>query len=206
MSPKGRKVCVGWFALHFCLITAFSIRDLVVSGFSIRAGVLPAWSDQFRHPTETVISAVLGERLPASNPLRQTLSAYANGAGIEAGYSYFAPSVPGTYKLVFELHYPNGRVEYDFPHVRGAAAGYRLATLLDILQQYHYAPLREAILKTLVYSVWQKHPDATMIRAVLAIVNLPTMAEFRGGTMKSYDLLHSYDFRFRSKAEDPAPR
>lgn len=195
MSPGKTRLCVGWLTLHFFLITAYSVRDLV-SGQSAR----------FCRQAESVASTVLGERLSASSPIRQGVAAYANAAGIEAGYSYFAPSVPGSHKLVFEVHYPDGRVQYDVPHVAGAAAGYRLATLLDTLQQFHYAPLREAILKRLVYAVWQKHPDATTIRAVLGVVNLPTMAEFRAGTRKSYDVLYSYDFRFRKKPGDPAGR
>ena len=46
-----------------------------------------------------------------------------NIAGIETGYGYFAPNVPGGYRLVFELHYPDGRVEYELPSVSSAAAG-----------------------------------------------------------------------------------
>ena len=59
----------------------------------------------------------------ASNPVRQALATYLHIAGIETGYGYFAPNVPGSYKLVFELHYPDGRVEYELPSVSSAAAG-----------------------------------------------------------------------------------
>ena len=100
---------------------------------------------RFGEGSKRSLPPFLGERLPASKPLREGLAAYANGAGIELGYSYFAPRIPGNAKLVFELHYPDGRVEYDLPHVAGAAAGYRVATLLDNLLEIHYARLREAI-------------------------------------------------------------
>ena len=205
MSAGRTRLCVGWFTLHFFFITVFAVRDLV-SGQPGNSGVLSEWSDQFWRKAEGVTFTILGGRLSVSSPIRQGIAAYANAAGIEAGYSYFAPSVPGSHKLVFELHYPDGRVEYDVPHVAGAAAGYRLTTLLDMLQQFHYAPLREEIVRMLVYAVWQKHPDATMIRAAFGVVNLPTMAEFRAGTTRSYDLLYSYDFRFRNKPIDPAGR
>ena len=204
MSAGRTRLCVGWFTLHFFFITVFAVRDLV-SGQPANSGVLSAWSGRFWRKAEGVTSTVLGGRLSASSPIRQGIAAYANAAGIEAGYSYFAPSVPDSHKLVFELHYADGRVEYDVPHVAGAAAGYRLTTLLDMLQQFHYAPLREEIVKLLVYAVWQKHPNATMIRAAFAAVNLPTMSEFRAGTRRSYHLLYSYDFRFRKPA-DPAGR
>ena len=131
--------------------------------------------------TEAVASAVLGKHLEASNPLRQVLTTYADVTGNEAGYSYFAPSVPGNSKLVFELHYPDGRVDYDLPVVGGAAAGYRVATLLDQLRTLHYPRLREAIVKALVMSVHQQHPDAVMIRAVFGVASLTSLAEYPDG-------------------------
>ena len=157
VSTGRTVVCVGWFTLHFLLIIIVSLHDIssVLPG---DASVLPQGSNKVWRRIETITAALLGERLPASKPLRQGLAAYANGAGIELGYSYFAPSIPGNAKLVFELHYPDGRVEYDLPHVGGAAAGYRVATLLDNLLEIHYARLREAIVQSLVSSVWQEHP------------------------------------------------
>lgn len=191
-----------WLALHFFLIVTFALRDAasVLPGTS---SALPPWSGQLWRWSETVASVILGKWLPEASPVRQTLAVYANGTGIGAGYSYFAPSVPGNCKLLFELHYPDGRLEYDLPHVGGAAAGYRLATLLDYLESFHYVPLRQAILKMLVYPIWQKHPDATTIRAVLAVANLPTAAEFKAGARKSYEPLYAYDFRFRSQSTKP---
>lgn len=149
---------------------------------------------------EAVASAVLGRRLAESNPLRQSLASYADCTGIRAGYSYFAPTVSGNCKVAFELHYADGRMEYDLPPVGGAAAGYRLSTLLDHLARIHYVRLREAIIKTLVYSVRHEHPDAVMIRAVFGAANLPSAAEYRAGARVSYQVFYAYDFRFRAKA------
>lgn len=191
-------ICAVWFALHFFLIAVVCLRDTFSSlaeGTSIPTRSPTELWDQ----AEAIASAALGERLPAANPLRQGLAAYENCAGIESGYGYFAPSVPSSCKLVFELHYPDGRVDYELPHVGGAAAGYRMATLLDNIQHLRYAPLREAIVKSLVYSIWQDHPDAIRVRAIFGVVNLPGPAEFRAGKRESYDELYSYDFRFRSR-------
>ena len=71
--------------------------------------------------------------------MREALNTYVKLAGIETGYGYFAPNVPGGYRLVFELHYPDGRVEYELPSVRSAAAGLRIAGLLDSIGR---TPLR----------------------------------------------------------------
>ncbi len=86
-------------------------------------------------------------------------------AGIEAGYGYFAPNVPGSYRLVFELHYPNGRVGYELPSVSSAAAGLRIAGLLDNIGRTPYDALREILVKMLAQSVWREHPDVAKMFA-----------------------------------------
>ncbi len=95
--------------------------------------IFPASFKSFSQKAETAVSVALGQHLAASNPIRQALATYLHLAGIETGYGYFAPNVPGSYKLVFELHYPDGRVEYELPSVSGAAAGLRIAGLLDTI-------------------------------------------------------------------------
>ena len=121
---------LGWFGLHFLLIITFSCRDtleLIAQGPTI----VPPSFKRFSQKAETAVSAAVGQRLAASSPVRQALATYLHIAGIETGYGYFAPNVPGSYKLVFELHYPDGRMEYELPRVSSAAAGLRLAGLLD---------------------------------------------------------------------------
>ena len=136
-----------------------------------------------------------------SNPVRQILGGYLHTAGIEAGYGFFAPNVPSNYKLVFEIHYRDGRIEYDLPSVSGAATGLRLANLLDNIGNTRYDPLREMMLKMLAYSVWREHSNATMIRAVFGFVNLPTATEFEHGKKESYEFLYAYDFHFPSHTD-----
>jgi hypothetical protein len=115
-------------------------------------------------------------------------------AGIERGYGYFAPNIPGGYKLVFELHYPDGRVEYELPSVNSAAAGLRVASLLDEIGRTRYDPLREYMIKTLAASVWRGHPSLKAIRAIFGSLNLPSPPEFEQGKRESYDFLYAYDF------------
>ena len=50
--------------------------------------------------------------------MRETIAFYLHAAGIEVGYGYFAPNVPYSYKLVFQLTYPNGTTEYELSQRR----------------------------------------------------------------------------------------
>ena len=152
------------------------------------------------------MTQALAERLSLSNPLRQGVNAYINATGIEGGYGFFAPSVPDSYKLVLELHYPDSRVEYELPRVSDTATGVRLATLLDQIGRTNYDPLRETMIKMIAYSVWQDHPQATNVRAVFGFVALPSLDEAKQGKTESYHFLYAYDFSFQRPSEPASPR
>lgn len=148
------------------------------------------------------MDAILGQQLAASNPVRQALATYLHIAGIETGYGYFAPNVPGSYKLVFELHYPDGRVEYELPRVNSAAAGFRVAGLLDEIGRTRYDALREHLVKRLAQSIWREHPEVETIRAVFGSITLPSISGFERGKRESYDFLYGYDFSLREESAE----
>jgi len=196
---------VAWFALHFLLIVLFSCREtlrLVAEGPTI----LPASSKNFSQKAEKIVSVALGQHLASSNPVRQVVATYLHAAGIEAGYGYFAPNVPGNYKLVFELHYPDGRVEYELPSVSSPAAGLRIASLLDGIGRIKRDVLREHLVKALVQSVWREHPEVNTIRAVFGSITLPSVTEFEGGKRASYEFLYAYDFSLQNERAKPENR
>jgi len=151
--------------------------------------IFPASFKSFSKKAETALSVALGQHLAASSAIRQVLETYLHLAGIETGYGYFAPNVPGSYKLVFELHYTDGRVEYELPSVSGAAAG----TRQDVLREY--------LVKTLARSIWREHPEVQTVRAVLGSIRLPTVSEFEHGQRESYEFMYAYDFALQN---DPA--
>ena len=192
---------MAWFVLHFLLITTVSCRDtlwLVGRGLTI----FPSSFNSFSQKADTVVEAALGRHLGASNPVRQALATYLHIAGIETGYGYFAPNVPASYKLVFELHYRDKPVEYQLPHVHSAAAGLRLAGLLDEIARTRNDTLREYLVKTLARSIWRDHPDAIAIRAIVGLINLPSVNEFEHGKGESYEFLYAYDFSRTDKATE----
>jgi len=168
--------------------------------------ILPVSVKNLSHKAEKALSTALGQNLPASNPAREGLATYLHVAGIETGYNYFAPNVPGGYKLVFELHYPDGRVEYELPPVSGAAAGLRLASLLDKIGRTPYDALREHLVKMLAASVWREHPEVKTIRAIFGSIRLPSVHEFEEGKRESYQFLYAYDFSLQNEPAKPKDR
>lgn len=151
------------------------------------------------------MSAAIGGRLPLTNLAQNGVATYLHSAGIEAGYGFFAPNVPDNYQLLFEIHYPDGRTEYDVPIVRSDAAGMRLAGLLDQAAETDLEPLRKVIVKILAFSSWQNHPEATSIRALLALAVLPTPQQFEDKKKESHEILDAYEFSFRkNQSKDKA--
>ncbi len=202
MSRLHAAACV--LLLHLFLVLTVSCQQtlwILASGYTSLPPSLDKWWDK----AKPVTAAILGQTLAVSNPVREGITAYVHSTGIEGGYGFFAPGVPSSYKLVFELHYDDGRVEYDLPRVNGVAAGLRLSSLLDQIGRTQYDPLREVMLKMLAYSTWREHPDATMIRTVFGYVDVPSVVDVKQGKKESYNFLYAYDFVFPSQPTNSHP-
>jgi hypothetical protein len=196
-----RRVYLAGLALQLLLIITVSTRDTFWL-LSTSRTVFPEPSKNFWQRAEQIASTPLGQGLPRSNPVRQILTGYLHLSGIEAGYGFFAPNISNSYKLVFELRFPDGRVEYKLPRVSNAASVLRIAGLLDMIGRTRSEAFRQTIVKMLADSVWREHADATMIRAIFGSVVLPSAPEFAHGKRESYEFLYAYEFSVSDKATE----
>ncbi len=203
--PRRKLVFVAWFFLHFFFIAAISSRDIFWL-IAHRLTFLPQASVGIGQHFEPIVSPAIGQNMASSNPIRRVLFTYFHLAGIERGYGYFAPNIPGHYKLVFELHYPDERVDYAFPTVHSESAGLRLASLLDEIGHAESDRLREYLIRGITRAIWREHPDAMSIRAIFGRSRLPTIDEFEHGKRESYEFLFAYDFsRENNRANSKNP-
>ncbi len=196
MYSKGIRAA--WFGIHFLLLTAVCFAGvfwLIAQGSTI----LPSASDKYARSAELVATWCLGKEARASNPLRRGIATYLHAAGIQAGYSFFAPNVPSQHRLTFELFYDDGRVEHESPHVQSKAAALRLDSLLDRLPEERYDSVREALVKMLAFSVWRKYPDVKKLRATLDSVHAPGITEFEQGKTETFQPMFSFDFSLRDE-------
>ena len=193
-----KRVYAAWFGIHFFLITAVcfaGLFSLVAEGTTI----LPSALDTYARKAELLAAWLLGKQAAPSNPIRRSIATYLHGAGIQSGYTFFAPNIPSYHRLTLELFYQDGRVEYDSPHVSGKAAALRLDSLLDRLADNRYEPLREVIVKMLALSIWREHPDVKKIRAIFGSVTPPSISGFEQGKSESFQPMFSYDFSLREE-------
>jgi hypothetical protein len=193
-----KRVYAAWFGIQFLLITAVCFAGLF-SLIAEGATILPSALNQYARKAELIAAFVLGKQAAAASPVRRGIASYLHAAGIQAGYTFFAPNVPSYHRLILELYYEDGRVEYDSPHVSGKAAALRLDSLLNRLADARYEPLREVVVKMLTSSVWQEHPDVKKIRAIFESVNMPSMSDFEHGKRESFQPMFSYDFSLREE-------
>jgi hypothetical protein len=193
-----KRILATWFGAHFFLVTAVCCSDifsLIAQGLTI----LPSAVVEYARTGELAGEWVSGKKMAASNPVRRLIATYLDAAGSQAGYSFFAPNIPGYHKLVLELYHDDGRVEYDSPHARSGAAALRLDSLLDRLANPRYEPLREVVVKMLAFSVWQEQPDVKKVRAIFGAVNQPSISDFEHGKRESFQPLFSFDFSLRDE-------
>jgi hypothetical protein len=193
-----KRVYVACFGIHFFLIAAVCFAGLF-SLVAEHATILPSTLDPCARKAELVAAWLLGKHGAASSPVRRSIATYLHAAGIQSGYTFFAPNIPGYHKLIFELNYQDGRVEYESPHFRGKAAALRLDSLLARLGDNRYEPLREVVVKMLALSIWREHPDAKKIRATFGSVSPASMTDFEQGKGESFQPLFSYDFSLRDE-------
>ena len=193
-----KRVYVAWFGIHFFLITAVcfaGLFSLVAEG----ATILPSALDTYARKAELLAAWLLGKQTTAASPVRRSVATYLHAAGIQSGYTFFAPNIPGYHKLTLELYYPDGRVEYESPHVSSRAAPLRMDSLLNRLADARYEPLREVVVKMLALSVWREHPDVKKIRAIFGSVTPPSISDFEHGKGESFQPMFSYDFSLREE-------
>jgi hypothetical protein len=193
-----KRIYATWFVVHFSLITAVCFAGL----FSLIAQgstMLPSALDGYARKAELAAASLLGKQASPSNPVRKGIATYLHLAGIQAGYTFFAPNIPGYHRLTFELYYEDGRLEYESPHVSGKAAALRLDSLLDRLADNRYEPAREVVVKMLAFSVWRERPDVKKIRATFGSVSPPGISDFERGKGESFQPMFSYDFSLREE-------
>ena len=193
-----KPIHTAWFGIHFFLLTAVCLAGvfwLIAEGSTI----LPSAWNEYARKAQSGATWCLGKEANASNPLRRGIATYLHAAGVQAGYSFFAPNVPTQHRLTLELFYQDGRVEYESPRVRGKAAALRLDSLLDRLADQRYEPVREVLVKMLALSVWREHLDVKQIRATFGSVNPPAINEFEQGKTERFQPMFSFDFSLRDK-------
>ena len=193
-----KRIYAAWAGVHFFLITVICFRGI----FALVAAdttILPSALNTCARSGEAVLASVLGKDLAASNPWRLGIATYLHAAGSQAGYGFFAPNIPGYHKLIFELNYQDGRVEYESPHFSGKAAALRLDSLLARLGDNRYEPLREVVVKMLALSIWRERPDVKIIRATFGLVSPPSINDFEHGKGESFQPMFSYDFSLRDE-------
>lgn len=191
---------VVWFGIHFFLITAVCFAGLF-SLIAEGATMLPSALESYARKVEVAAAWLLGKEAGASSPIRQGIATYLHAAGIQAGYAFFAPNVPGYHRLTLELFYADGRVEYESPHLRSKAAALRLESLLDKLPEERYEPIRQVVVKMLALSIWRQHPDVKKIRATFGVVTPPGITEFERGKAETFQPMFSFDFSLREEKQ-----
>jgi hypothetical protein len=203
MLSRRRCVYLACFTLHFALVGLICTHETLWL-LNKHLTIAPASVSGLSKALDKVPAAILGDGLAAQNPIRRAIRTYANATGIEAGYGYFAPNIPETYALVFECHYPGGRVDYQTPSVHANEADLRLTSLIEQIGRTDYDAWRKELIERLARSTWQRHPDAISVRAFFGSITPPTVVEFCAGKKeRTFRCLYVYDFSLGHQKNAP---
>jgi hypothetical protein len=183
--------------IHLLLVAGVGGRDMVAA--MAQGGTILSESGRpLFERIRNFIASSLGEGLPKSNPWRQSVALYLNAAGTESGYGFFAPHVPGSYHIVFELRYPDGRIEREEPHGDASGSEMRLASLVDLIGRMPDPSVRDGIIRLLAEDEWHGHDDASEIRVIFGRTNFPRIGQYEQGARESYHVISAFDARKES--------
>jgi hypothetical protein len=190
---RSRRFWVAALAVHFLFIGAVSfwdIIDLIGSGRTMLPQTIAASATKLAE----AMRSISPRQFALSNPIRRAIIGYSHIAGIESPYTFFAPNVPQSLKVVFEIHLADGRVIYDLPHVKSDTEALRLSALID---QAAAQPglWRDVVLQMLAASAADMNPEAIRIRVVVEALKFPPPADYLNGAQPSYKFVCSYDFK-----------
>jgi hypothetical protein len=191
---RSRQLWIVALAMHLLLVLAVScwdIVDLAARGRTLVPAPIASGAGDFAQ----IMESMSPRQLHRSKNLRQTVIGYVHAAGIESPYSYFAPNVPPTLQIVFEIQHRDHHVSHKVSSARSATDQLRLSALIDrsVGEQGLW---REVVLQMLGSSIWEDNPDAVEIRAIVASRTFPGPSEFLQGAQESYDFVCSYNFKF----------
>ena len=96
---NSKRIYAAWFGIHFLLITAVCFAGLM-SLIAEGATILPSALNKYAGKAELVAAWLLGKQADAASPVRYGVATYLHAAGIQAGYTFFAPNVPGYHRLI----------------------------------------------------------------------------------------------------------
>src|SRR5262249_19718365 len=131
-SLNQRSLYIVAAIVHLLLVVGAGSADLLAA--LAKGGTLfPDSAYNLFAAAEHLVRPVLGQSVRRRNFWSESVAFYLHSAGCETGYNFFAPHVPGSHLLVFELRYNDGRVEYKFPHGAAVGSKVRLAALLDLI-------------------------------------------------------------------------
>ena len=189
---RSRQFWVAGLTAHFLAIAAVSCWD-IVNLVADRRTILPQVVVRGASRIAQMMKSSSPRQLPRSNLLRQTVVGYCHAAGIDSPYTFFAPNVPQSLKVVFEIQFPDKQVSYELPRVQSDTEGLRLSALID---QAAAQPglWREVVLQMLAAGAADNNPEANRIRVVVAALRFPRPADYLNGAEPSYQFLCSYNF------------
>ena len=109
---RRKNFSLAWLALHFFLISAISVRQ-VVWLIANRLTIVPISEEGIYSQAGKITSAITGQKLAASNPVKRAVFGYLHGAGIEGASGFFDDNAPITASMTIRRGRTNTGFDTD---------------------------------------------------------------------------------------------
>ena len=176
---------MGWLALlvFHCLVIA-NYNLIALKGYEEKH-VFEQLS-----PNGQKVFAGLAPYMP--NTVPTWVRPYAHYAGINTGYSLFAPNVPSAISVIFELTDPAGNSIAQLPILNSDEGLDRLSGNFSTFSSFE--EIRELLTYGWAMRMLEINPGYTKIAVVVGSHRMPTMQAFREGVNPTFVEVGRYEY------------
>ena len=175
---------ISMIVIHLFSIFLSNINAITSYGEQVESG-LPTHS-------QDIIDALKILTPNRSNLFFETVSLYSEISGTNTGYGFFAPDLPSSTIVEFEITDTTG-YKYIVPTLLNTREGMeRFKSGIDFFKQFEN--FREVIMRSWALRVFEQHPDAKYVTVVIKREDLPSIAQYKKGKRTKQTELFKYNF------------
>lgn len=187
MNKYKKAGCLAFLALHITIILNFNLFG--INGYQ-REEVFEQLSENGQR-----VFRGLQNYLPTRIP--QVLVPYAHLAGIDTGYGLFAPNVPSSVSVAFELTDVTGHTTASLPLLNTREGQDRFNVNFNTFKNFE--ELRPLLAYGWAVRMLELHPNHNKINVVIGTHILPSMEAYHQGKRSEFIEAVRYEFELQGE-------
>jgi hypothetical protein len=188
-------LCVLFF-IHFFLIIVYSLKQNVELSITRDTYLSNVITIKKLQQIDYCLSKLMFHKISTSSDNDYT-NLYMVFAGSKTPFIYFVANISPIEKLTFEIEFDDGSKKIVLPTVRSKEMTIRLKCLYTTIRKSDNEPYKELLIRKIAEHEAKNYSEVKNIKAILGVINIPTLNEFLNGQNLNFQYLNQYNFRIK---------